>query len=92
MQLGHHDFSGRATKFIVFVNVGRNPAAIIGNRYRVIRVNGDDDVVTIATQCLVNRIIQNFKHHVVQTRAIGGVTDVHPRAFAHGFQTFEHFD
>ena len=65
MQLSHDDLCRTATKLIIFVNVGRNTTTIIRDRYRVIWMNGDNDVVAVAGKCLVNCVIQNFKHHMV---------------------------
>ncbi len=51
-----------------------------------------DDVVAVAGERLVDRVVDDLEHEVVQAGAIGGVADVHAGALAHGFQTFEDLD
>ena len=55
-------------------------------------MDGDDDVVAVAGQRLVNGIIHNLEHQVVQPSAVRGVANVHARTLAHGFQAFENLD
>jgi hypothetical protein len=46
----------------------------------------------MASQSFVDRVINHLEHHVVQTAAIVGVTNVHTGTFAYGIQAFQHFD
>ena len=43
-------------------------------------------------QRLVNRIVGNLKHHVVQAGTVVGITDIHTRALAHRIQALENFN
>src|SRR5690606_17095446 len=92
VQLGHDDFGGAAAELVVFVDVGGNAASVVGHGNRIVGVNGDDDVVAVPGQGLVDRVIDYLEHHVVQTRAVGRVADIHARALAHGLPPFEHLD
>ncbi len=92
MQFGHHDFSGTAMELVFFVNVGGNAATIIGNGNRVVGMNGDNDIITIASQGFVNGIVDNFEHHVVKTCAIGCVSNIHAGTFTDSLKALEHFD
>ena len=55
-------------------------------------MDGDNDIVTMASQGLVDGIIDNLEHQVVQTGAIGRITDVHTRTLTHGLQTFKNLN
>ena len=50
------------------------------------------DVVTISRERFVDRVVQDFEHHVMQPRAIGRVADVHAGPLAHRLKAFEHLD
>jgi hypothetical protein len=58
----------------------------------VVGVDGDDDVVAVAGQRLVDGVVHHLEHQVVQTGAVGGVADVHARALAHRLQAFQDLD
>ncbi len=49
----------------------------------------DDDVVAVAGQRLVDRVVDDLEHQVVQAGAVGGVADVHAGALAHRLQAFQ---
>src|SRR5690606_25845966 len=92
VQLRHDDLGRAAVVFVVFVDGGGDAAAVVRDRNAVVGVDGDDDVVAIAGQCLVDGVVHDLGHHVVQASAVGGVADVHPRALAHGLEALEHLD
>ena len=54
----------------------------------------DDHVhlVAVASQGFVNGVIHHLKYHVMQTGAVIGIANVHPRPFAHGIQPFQDFN
>jgi hypothetical protein len=58
----------------------------------VVGVDGDDDVVAVAGQRLVDGVVHHLEHQVVQAGAVGGVADVHARALAHRLQAFQDLD
>src|SRR3546814_6606593 len=43
-------------------------------------------------QSLVNRVVGYFENHVVQTRSVIGVADIHAGPFAHCIQALEDLD
>ena len=86
MQHGHDDLGGRASFLGVYIH--RNATAVVEYRYRFVGVNGDDDPVAMAGQCLVNGVIHNLENHVVKPAAVIGVPDVHAGALTDGVQTF----
>jgi len=49
----------------------------------------ENDIVTVTRKRFVNRIVDHFKHHVMQARAIRCITDVHTRTLSHRLQTFQ---
>ena len=55
-------------------------------------MDGDHDVIAMTCQGLVNRVIDNLKHQVMQTGAIGCVADVHTRALADGLKAFQNLN
>ncbi len=94
MQLGQRDLGGRAPGFVLVVvlDPGRDAAAVVDHRDRVVGVDRDDDVVAVAGQRLVDRVVDDLEDHVVQAGAVVRVADVHPGPLAHGFQPLEDLD
>ena len=94
MQHAHDDLGGGALGFVLVVELdaGGNAAAVVGDRDRVVGVDGDDDVVAIAGQRFVDGVVDDLEHHVVQAGAVGGVADVHAGALAHRLQAFQLLD
>ena len=92
VQLGHDDLGRRAAEIVVFFDIGRNAAAVVDDRDRVVGVNDDLDVVAVARQRFVDRVVEHFEHHVVETGAIGGVADVHARTLANCFEALQDLD
>ncbi|MCY1415775.1 hypothetical protein D9M71_312690 [compost metagenome] len=90
VQYGHDDL-GRRNAFF-FVHVYRNAATVVAYRDGFIRVDDDTDVIAVAGQRLVDRVIDHFEHHVVQTATIIGVANVHTGTLAYGIQPFQHFN
>ncbi len=86
VQHRHDHFSRRAP--LLGVDIHRDPAAVIGDGHGFIGVDGDHDTVTMAGQGLVDGVIDDLENHVVQPRAVIGITDVHPGAFPHRIKTF----
>ena len=90
VQLGHNDLGRRHTLFRV--NIHGNPAPVVADGNRVIRVNFDGHIVRVACQSFVDAIVHDFIDHVVQAGAVVSVTDIHAGAFANRLQAFENFD
>lgn len=86
MQHGHDDFSSGHTLF--FVDARRNTTAVILHRYRVIRMNSNDNIFTIACERFVDSVVHHLEYHVMQTGSVIRITDIHPRAFTDRIQPF----
>jgi hypothetical protein len=71
------------------VQIDRDAAPVIAHRYRAVGIQHDIDAVAVAGQAFVDRVVDNFVHHVVQARTVIGVADIHPRALAHRVETFQ---
>jgi two-component system cell cycle sensor histidine kinase/response regulator CckA len=75
------------------LDAGRDAAAVVDDRDRVVGVErGDDDVVAVAGQRLVDGVVDDLEHHVVQAGAVVGVADVHAGPLAHRLQALEDLD
>ena len=94
VQFGQSDLRRTALGLVLVVHLHArgDSAAVVGHADGVVTVDGDDDVVAVARQRFVDRVVHDLKHQVVQTGAVRGVTDVHAGAFAHRFQTFQDLD
>ena len=94
VQLGHDDFRRRTLRIVLVVHfqAGRHAAAIVGDRDRIVAVDGDVDIRAVAGQRFIDGVVQHFEYQMVQAGAVRGVANVHARAFAHGFQAFQDLD
>ena len=90
MQLGHDHFGGADALFLV--NARGNAAAIVAHGAGAIGVQLHIDAVGMPGQGLVHRIVHHFIDHVVQTRAVIGIADIHAGALAHRIQALQHLD
>ena len=90
VQHGHDDLGCRAVFFRV--DVGRDAAAVVDHRHRLVRVDRHDDAVAVARQRLVDRVVDDLENHVVKARAVIGVADVHAGPFADGLEALQHLD
>ncbi len=90
MELGHDDLGGRHA--LLLVDLGRNAAAVINDRYGPVRIEGDGNGVAIAGQGLVDRVVEHLVDHVMEARAVLGIADIHARPLAHGVQSAQHLD
>ena len=55
-------------------------------------MDGHHDIFTVTGQCFVDRVINHFEHHVVQTGAVIGVTDIHAGTLTDCVQPFQNLD
>ena len=46
----------------------------------------------MSSHCLVDGVIDQFEDHVMETRTVIGITDVHAGPLAHRIQPLEHLD
>ncbi len=94
VQLGQRDLGRRTLGLVLVVELdaGRNAAAVVDHRDRIVGMNGDDDVVAITGERFVDRVVNHFEHHVMQPAAIVRIADVHAGTLAHRLESFEDLD
>src|SRR5439155_14166467 len=74
VQHGEHHFDGGL--LLRLVNVDGNAAAIVDHGDGVVDVDGDFDVLAVAREGFVDRVVDNFVDEMVQA-ALARVTDIH---------------
>ena len=73
------------------VNAARNAASVVLDRNTAVCMDLHRDLVAHAGKCLVDGVVHNLIDEMVKS-LLRGRTDVHTRAFANGFQPFEHLN
>jgi len=86
VQHRHDDLGRRAPLF--GVDIHRDAAPVIGDGHGFIGMNGHEDSVAVTGERLVDGVVHHLENHVVETRAVIGVADVHAGAFPHRVKTF----
>jgi hypothetical protein len=92
VKLRHHDLRRGAAQLVVVLDVGWDAAAVVDDRYRIVGVDDDLDVIAVTRQRFVDRVVEDFEHHVVEPGAIGGIADVHAGPLADCFQPLQDLD
>ena len=94
MQLSQRNLSSRTLGLVLVVHLhpGGNPTTVVDHANRVVGVNGDHDVVAMASQGFVDGIIDHLKHQMVKTSTVRGVANVHTWTLAHCFKPFQNLD
>ncbi len=80
MQLGHDDLCRRDALF--WVDIDRNTPAVVRYRDTGIGMDFYGHMVRVTGQCLVDAVVHDLVHHMVQARAIIRVPDIHTGALA----------
>ncbi|OIQ74854.1 hypothetical protein GALL_434870 [mine drainage metagenome] len=94
MQFGQGDF-GRAAlglMLVVHLHPRGDATPVVDHADRVVGMNGDGDVVAIPGQRLVDGVVHDLEHQVMQSRAVGGITDIHAGTLAYRLQSLEDLD
>ena len=86
MQVRHDHLRGGDA---LLVDVDRNPPAVVAHRDALVGMDAHRDGVGVTGEGLVDPVVHDLIHHVMQAGSVIGVADVHPRAFSHGFQALE---
>ncbi len=84
MQNSHNNLNGR---FAYLMHINRYSAPVIADGNTVVFMYFYFNQRTITGQSLVDTVIDNLIHQMVQAPA-GNAADIHTRAFAHSFQAF----
>ena len=90
MKLGHDNFGSRDA--FLFVNANRNTTTVIGDRNRAIRIKRNRHTVSMSCKYFINTVINNLINHVVKTRAIIRIADIHARAFSYRIKALENLN
>ena len=77
--------------FLLFVHARRDAAAVIFDGDGIVFVDGNQDVVAETGEGFVDGVVHDFIDEVMET-TVADVADVHGRAFADGFESFEDLD
>ena len=88
VQDGQHDFRGRLA---ALVQVDRDASTVVDDRDRVVEMNADVDLIAVAGERFVDRVVDDLVDEVMQTLRPGRA-DVHGRALAHGLEALEDLD
>lgn len=87
VQLGHHDFdTGQAG---LGLHVDRDAAAVVPDLDGVVVVKDDLDVIAVAAESLVDRVVDDLPEAVHEAAAVSR-PDVHPGALTHRFEPLEY--
>ena len=89
VQHGEHDLDGRLA--LGLVDVDRDAAPVVDAADSAVGKDRDDDRVAVAGHRLVDRVVDDLLHEVVET-ARTGRADVHAGALADRLESFEHLD
>src|SRR5690606_12589541 len=90
VQHGEDHLRRRAVFFLV--DVYRDAAAVVRHRHRAVLVDGHQDLVGVTGQGLVDGVVDDLEHHVMQAGAVVHVADVHAGPLAHGLEAAQHGD
>ena len=90
VQLGHDDLCRRDT--LCRVRVDRHASAVVRDLGRPVSVQDDRGFGRVPRKRFVNCVIDGLVNHVVKTRTIVRVTNVHARAFPDGLKPFQDLD
>ena len=74
------------------MDVGWDAAPVVGDGHRTIGVEADRDAGRIASERLVNGIIDDFIDHMMKAGAVIGIADIHAWPLADGIETAQHLD
>ena len=89
VQHGQTDLDRRAVELGMLVH--REAAAVIADRHGSVGMDDDQDIVAIARQGFVDRVVHDLIDQVVQAARVRR-TDIHARTLPHGFQALKHLD
>ena len=73
------------------LDVHGDTTAVIGDGDGVAGVDGDGDLGAVAGQSLVDGVVHDLIHQMVETGGAGGA-DIHARALSDGLQALQHLD
>ena len=87
VQLGHHGFDAGDAFARHFVD--RDASAVVHHAHAAVRQNRHFDVRRVAGKRLVDGVVDDLIHQMVQAAGAGGA-DIHARADTHRLKAFQH--
>ncbi len=91
VQRGHHHLRGGNFFAVDVHRVDGNAAAVVDHGDGIVDVNGDFDLVGVTRERLVDGVVDDFIHQMMQPE-FAGRADVHRGTFAHRFHAAQNFD
>ncbi len=91
MQRRHHNLRCRNLFPVNIHVVDRNTTPVVDHRNRVIQMDRDFYLVSMTCQRLVNRVVHDLVHKMMQTH-LARRSDVHRRTLAHRLHAAQHLD
>ena len=89
VQHGHDDLGCRDA---FFVSVYRNAATVVAYGDGLIGVDDNVDIGTVSREGFIDRVIDDFKDHMVEARAIVRITDIHTRTLTDCIKAFQYLN
>jgi hypothetical protein len=86
----HHDL--RRAHAAVRHDADRNASTVVLDRDRAVEVHRHVDVLGVPGEVLVDAVVHDLPHEVVEGGAVVDVTDVHAGPQAHGLEPLENGD
>ena len=92
VQHRHDDLGCGTAGFILGVDAGGDTPPVVHDADGIVGMDDDFNFVAVSGQRLIDRVIENLEHHVMQAGPVARITDVHAGAFAYRFQALENLD
>jgi hypothetical protein len=90
VELGHDDLGRGDAKLRVLAN--GNASAVVLHGDAAVCMHDDVDAIVSVGQMLVDGVVDDFPHAVVERCAVVGVSKVHPGPHSNGFESFQNLD
>lgn len=88
----HHNYLRGGKNTLFLVNIDRNTAPVIPHGDRSIGIDDDVNAVAMAGKAFVDGVVDDFIDHMVKTRTVIGVADIHTGTLANGIKPLQNAD
>ena len=89
MQHSHHHFQSALVHLLMFIH--RDTTSVVLHGDGVVFIDGYFDVFAVSCHRLVDGVVHSLVHQMVQS-FFTDVTNIHSRALADGFESFQHLN
>src|SRR5215212_10015177 len=89
MKYGHNDF--KSTASFLGMDTGWDSTAIIFNRNRIVFMYGNENILAMTGEGLVDGIVHHLIYEVMQSLHTN-IANIHGRALTHGFKSFQNLN